>query len=192
MLRLKNNLSQVGYEAALKECKNFCHKLFRRGVLLIEKDKFLRARRISNMSWLYTIVFAGLMLSSDGGNLPAPASNNYTDAKTITVTLADETEKFEQTYPLNANGRVSVSNVNGSIVVEVWDKNEVKLEYVKTADDREALADIIVRINAQPDYLSVETDFDKLYRNLRNNGGQRKNYRRSDVEYRLTVPRNAL
>ena len=126
------------------------------------------------MSWLYTLVFAGLMLSSDS-NLPTSASNNYTvDFNTTTAApLADETEKFEQTYPFNQNGRISVSNVNGSIAIDVWDKNEVKLEYVKTADDREALADIIVRINAQPDYLSVETDFDKLYRNLKNNGDQR-------------------
>ena len=145
------------------------------------------------MSWLYTIIFAGLMLSSDGGNLPVATSNNYTDSKIITTAaLTDETEKFDQTYPLSATGRVSVSNVNGSIAIETWDRNEVRLEYVKTADDREALADIVVNINSQPDSLTVETDCDKLYRNLKNNGGQRKNYRRSDVEYRLTVPRNAV
>ena len=144
------------------------------------------------MSWLYTIVFAGLMLSSDSGSQPAPVSNNYTDSKITTVASSDEIERFEQTYPLSATGRVSVSNVNGSIAIETWDRNEVKLEYVKTADDREALADIVVIINSQPDSLSVETDCNKLYRNRKNNSVPRKNYRRSDVEYRLTVPRSAV
>lgn len=137
------------------------------------------------MSWLYTIVFAGLMFSSNADQ-PAAKNINFTNPEIAAGTLADETEKFEQTYPLNAGGKVSVSNINGSITVETWDKNEVKLEYVKTADDREALADIIVRIEAQPNSFNVETDYGSLFRN------QRKGYRRSDVEYRLTVPRNAV
>lgn len=138
------------------------------------------------MSWLYTIVFAGLLFSSNNGteaNLPI---NNSNETSATVANPPDETERFEQTYPLNAGGRVSVSNVNGSIVVDVWERNEVKLEYVKTADDREALANIAVKINAQPDYFRVETDYDGIFR------GQRKSYRRADVEYRLTVPRTAV
>ena len=64
---------------------------------------------------------------------------------------AGRNRKFEQTYPLNANGRVSVSNVNGSIIVEAWDRNEVHLEAVKIADSKEALADVEIRVDAKPD-----------------------------------------
>ncbi len=59
----------------------------------------------------------------------------------IQIVKLDETERFEQTYPLNANGRVSVSNVNGSITIETWDRTEVKLEAVKIADSSERLSE---------------------------------------------------
>ncbi len=143
------------------------------------------------MSWLYTIVFAGLMLTAESGNAPVPASNNYAaDSKIIAVApLPDETEKFEQTYPLSANGRVSVSNVNGSIAVDVWDKNEVRLEYVKTADTKESLSDLTVKIEARQDAFSVETDYGDW---KRRSSGERKKYNKMQVEYRLTVPRTAV
>ncbi len=105
------------------------------------------------MSWLYTIVFAGLMLSSNNSQSVFTADNNHTKSIVSTAALADETERFEQTYPLNANGRVSVSNVNGSIIVETWDRNEVKFEYVKTADSKETLAAVTVRIDARQDFV---------------------------------------
>ena len=140
------------------------------------------------MSWLYTIVFAGLMLSSEG-SLPITTSNNYTDSKITNVIAVDETERFEQTYPLNANGRVSVSNVNGSIVIGTWDRNEVKLEYVKTADTRENLAEVNVKIDARQDAFSIETDY--VARTLRAIS-ERPSYGKLQVEYRLTVPRAAV
>jgi DUF4097 and DUF4098 domain-containing protein YvlB len=145
------------------------------------------------MSWIISLVVAGLVFAS-GGNPPAATNHNFTgSARSVEKAKKfDETERFTQTYPLSANGKISVSNVNGSITVDVWDRSEVKLEYVKTAADREALADIVIKIDSQPDSLSVETDFNKLYRNLKTYGGQRKNYRRSDVDYHLTVPRAAV
>lgn len=134
------------------------------------------------MSWLYSIIFAGLMFSSDG-NLPTNTNTEYTNSQTANVIAVEEVERFEQTYPLNANGRVSISNVNGSITVETWDRNEVKLVYVKTADTRESLEGIEVKINARQDAFTVETDYEGT-RNRIN-----KSFRRLDVEYRLTVSR---
>ncbi len=127
------------------------------------------------------------MFSSEN-NLPE-INNNFTDSNVQAIWRQDETERFEQTYPLKASGRVSVSNVNGSITVETWDRAEVKLEYVKTADTKENLAEVEIRIDARQDALSVETDYDDL--NRRNSGG-RKNFGKLQVEYRLLVPRNAV
>ncbi|MBA3694228.1 MAG: DUF4097 family beta strand repeat protein, partial [Acidobacteria bacterium] len=138
------------------------------------------------MSWLYTIIFAGLIFSSES-NLPE-VSNNFTDSNVQAIVQQDETEKFTQTYPLNANGKVSVSNVNGSIAVETWDRNEVKLEYVKTADSRERLSEVQIRIEARQDSFSVETDFEQWKRN----DGKWKKNNRFDIQYRLIVPRNAI
>ena len=140
------------------------------------------------MSWLYSIIFAGLIISSNG-NLPE--INNYSDSETSVKNVFnfDETERFEQSYPLNANGTVSVSNVNGSITVETWDRNEVKFDYVKTADTKESLAEIEVKINARPDAFSVETNYGDW---RRSNSGGRRNNGKLQIEYRLVVPRNAI
>ena len=136
------------------------------------------------MSWLYSIIFAGLMFSTES-SLPATQNTNYVETETIV--MADETEKFEQTYSLSANGRVSVSNVNGSITIETWDNNQVKLEVVKTADSKERLAEAEIKIDAKPDAFSVETNYGNAQRNSGN-----WNNAKIEVEYRLTVPRNAV
>ncbi len=140
------------------------------------------------MSWFYTVLFAGLVLSSqDSGATVDEVS--FVEAPSAAVMVQDETEKFEQTYPLNANGRVRISNVNGPIVVEAWDRNEVHLSYTKIADTRERLSEVEVRIDSRPEFFSVESDYDnrKIISNDRwRNGGK------LTVEYRLRVPRGAV
>ncbi len=142
------------------------------------------------MSWLYSIVFAGLLFSSNS-DTTFNKSNEFQFAQVPTTVSAvlDETEKFEQTYPLNPNGRVSVSNVNGSIVIEAWDRNEVKLEATKTADSKETLSEVDIKIESKPDSLSVETDYNNLKWNDR---GERNKHRNIEVQFRLSVPRTAL
>ena len=142
------------------------------------------------MSWVISLVLAGLMITPDS-NLSINADNNFVNANAPTVVRLDETERFEQTYPLNAGGRVSVSNVNGSIIVEAWDRNEVRLEAVKTADTKEHLAEVQIKIDARQDSFSVETDYGSW---KRNNDGvwKNKNYGKLEVQYRLQVPRGAV
>lgn len=139
------------------------------------------------MNWLYSIVVAGLMFTSDSDLLPLN-HQTHKNQETSSIVKLDETEKFEQTYPLDANGRVNVSNVNGSITVEAWDRSEVKLEAVKTADTRENLADVEIRIDARQDSFSVEAD----YENTKNNRREWKNHRKLEVQFRLIVPRTAV
>ncbi|MCA1637872.1 MAG: DUF4097 family beta strand repeat-containing protein, partial [Acidobacteria bacterium] len=140
------------------------------------------------MSWLISLVMAGIMFSSESS---LPANTNYSRSESYekNVVKQDQTEKFEQSYPLNASGRVSVSNVNGSITIETWDKSEVKLEYVKTADTRERLAEVEVKIDARPDYFQVETDYENW---KRRNHNESRNNGKLQIEYRLLVPRNAV
>lgn len=145
------------------------------------------------MSWLISFMLAGMMATSQSGfavlsadsytnpNIPQPVISSQ-------IVVLDETERFEQTYPLSANGKVSVSNVNGSITVESWDKNEVKLEAVKTADSRESLGSVKINIDSKPDYLKVETEYDQ-WKNR--SEGMWKN-RKLEVQYRLWVPRTAV
>ncbi len=141
------------------------------------------------MSWLYSIVFAGLLFSSGNDQ----ASNRVSDLIHYGVEAVsqkqDETEKIDQTYPLNPNGRVRVSNINGSIVIEAWDRNEVRLEAMKTADSRESLAEVEIKVDARADSFSVESDYGN-WRN-RNKGDWGKD-RKLVVDYHLWVPRGAL
>lgn len=142
------------------------------------------------MSWLYSIILAGVMFST-GGELALPGKNYHTygePASPKTIQL-DETEKFEQTYPLNPNGKVSVSNINGSITVEASDKPEVRLEVTKIADSRETLNDVEIKIDAQPASFNVEADYNRLRQKGQNNW---KNYQRLEVQFRLVVPRTAV
>lgn len=142
------------------------------------------------MSWLYTVIFAGLALSSDGTAVSDTDYSVQNSPVAVESVILDETEKFERSYPLNAGGRVNISNVNGSVRVEAWDRNEVKLEYTKTADTKERLADVEVKIESKPEFFSVETDYGNW-----KTGGNRDRWRNGgklNVDFRLTVPRGAV
>jgi DUF4097 and DUF4098 domain-containing protein YvlB len=94
-------------------------------------------------------------------------------------------EEFHQTYPLAANGRVDLENINGAVHISVWDQNQVKVDAIKRAEDDELLKDIEIHVNARPDSISIETHYrDRDYTwHSRHNAGS--------VEYTLTVPRTA-
>ena len=142
------------------------------------------------MSWLYTVIFAGLVFSSQGTSAIAVGDSVQASPSDAELIQKDETEKFEQTYPLNAGGRVHVSNVNGSITVEGWDRNEVKLAYTKIADSKERLADVDIKIESKPEYFSVETDYGNG--NGKDNSDRWRNGGKLNVEFRLMVPRGAV
>lgn len=128
---------------------------------------------------------------SSGGDTAPERNEIYTNVNAPTrVVLANETERFEQTYPLSANGTVNVSNVNGSITVEAWDRNEVKLEAVKTADSKETLAEMTIQIESKPNSFCVQAEHDSW--NNRNGGEKWTRNRKMEVQFHLTVPRTAI
>ncbi len=139
------------------------------------------------MSWLYTIIFAGLSISLQNGSGPPPKPQPLVPETSVVAAKADETENFEKSYPLNANGRVNLSNVNGSIVVEAWDQNEVKLQYTKVADSKDRLADVEVKIDSRADYFSAEVDYGSW---RKGNDGWKSG--KLNVDFRLMVPRGAM
>jgi Toastrack DUF4097 len=92
-------------------------------------------------------------------------------------------EEFHQTYPLAANGRVELSNINGDVQITGWDRNEVKLDAVKTADAQEKLAGIEINVDASADSVRIKTRYPNCEGHGCNNPGS--------VEYTLMVPRGA-
>jgi len=93
-------------------------------------------------------------------------------------------EEFHKTYPLAANGRFSLQNINGPAHISAWDRNEVKVDAVKRADDEDGLKNMEIRVDAHPDSVSVETRY-------LSHGERWNNNHFSSVEYTVTVPRNA-
>ena len=91
-------------------------------------------------------------------------------------------ESFSHTYPLAADGRVSVANVSGNIRITGWDRKEVQLEAVKYADTQEDLQAIRIDIDAQPDAIEIETKFPHHFFDDHHSGR---------VEYTLSVPNRA-
>jgi hypothetical protein len=92
------------------------------------------------------------------------------------------TEEFHQTYPITADGRVELDNINGDVHISSSDRNEVRLDAVKYADTKEKLDDVKIEVDASKDYLSVRTKYrENEDRGWHNNPG--------GVEYTLTVPR---
>lgn len=91
-------------------------------------------------------------------------------------------ETFDQSYPAAAGVRVSLENVNGDVSVDVWDRDEVRVEAVKKASTLELLEKMQIEIEASEESIEIETDLPSTGRH----GG------RMSVEYTLTVPRTAF
>ncbi len=68
-------------------------------------------------------------------------------------------EEFHQTYPLSPGGRVSLENINGSVRVAAWDRNEVKVDAVKLARRRDRLDEVKVVVSSDPNSIHVESEY---------------------------------
>jgi hypothetical protein len=70
------------------------------------------------------------------------------------------TREFKRTYPLRADGSIELSNVNGTVRIEGWDRDEVEVRAVKTTPGQESLLDLVaIDIDARPDALSISTRY---------------------------------
>src|ERR671939_159287 len=69
------------------------------------------------------------------------------------------TEEFHQTYPLAAGGRLSLSNINGAVKVQTWERAEVKVDAVKRAFTAERLRDAQIKVDATANHVRIETEY---------------------------------
>lgn len=95
-----------------------------------------------------------------------------------------QTEEFHQTYPLSANGRIELENINGPVHIKVWDRNEVKIDAIKRAGSKQDLDEVQIKIQSEKDSLSIRTEYPR-----HNNAWTRNNP--GSVDYMMTVPRHA-
>src|SRR5215469_18377661 len=71
-------------------------------------------------------------------------------------------QTFEHSYPLAPGGSFLLENVNGSVQVEGWDRDEVEVRAVKTAEaDPRDLDRVKIDVCAQPNQVIVRTRYPK-------------------------------
>jgi DUF4097 and DUF4098 domain-containing protein YvlB len=90
-------------------------------------------------------------------------------------------DEFHKTFPASPTIKVSLSNINGSVQITAWDRNEVQLDAVKTADTQEKLNEAEIRVNASESSIQIETHYPE----------RRANNNPANVAYELHVPRMA-
>jgi hypothetical protein len=67
---------------------------------------------------------------------------------------------FERTYPLQIGGSFLLENVNGSVEVDGWDRDEVEVRAVKVARNSSAdLSQVQIRVENQPSQVQVHTRY---------------------------------
>jgi Toastrack DUF4097 len=70
------------------------------------------------------------------------------------------TREFTKTLPLRADGSFELNNVNGTVRIEGWDREEVEVRAVKTTPDKESVLDqVAIEIDSRPDGVSVSTRY---------------------------------
>src|SRR5438128_11583089 len=71
------------------------------------------------------------------------------------------TEELHKTYPIDADGRVSLKNVNGAVHISAWDRNEVQVDAIKRASTKEALDEASIVIDSSSGSISIRTRYSK-------------------------------
>ncbi len=141
--------------------------------------------RKTNFRLALLAVFIGAVFAC-GGNALMQSRQRIGDDRQGEVVR----EAFEQSYPLAANGRVSLKNINGSVEVKAWDRNEVRVEAVKWAYRAERLAELKVDIDASASAVRIKTQYLQTNRDGYNDR-ERRYDNPASVEFVLTVPRTA-
>ena len=100
------------------------------------------------------------------------------------------TEEFHQTYPISANGRVNLANINGGVKIKVWDRAAVQVDAIKKAYRRERLEEAKIEVTSTEENIRIKTDYPDEPQNFRS--GDRRHDNPASVEYSLTVPRKAI
>lgn len=72
------------------------------------------------------------------------------------------TQVFHQSYPLPAGGSFLLENVNGSVQVDGWERDEVEVSAVKTAlSDPRDLERVRIEVESNPGRVTVRTRYPK-------------------------------
>jgi|SRR5579871_2420566 len=88
-------------------------------------------------------------------------------------------EQFRRNYALSPHGRIRIENRYGDVCITGWDRDEVRIEAIKSANDAGRLSDASIVVDATSERLVVRTQYAS------------ESEEPASVEYRITVPRTA-
>jgi DUF4097 and DUF4098 domain-containing protein YvlB len=80
-------------------------------------------------------------------------------AVTALPVWASHREEFHKSVPLEVNGDFSIKNVNGDIKIAGWDRNEVQIDAVKSADSEEKLHEVRIQVFGSGHSVEVKTKY---------------------------------
>ena len=120
-------------------------------------------------------------MTTSRSKLAVPTAAILFLALPFTAAAFQMTEESTFTYPLSADGRISLDNVNGDVTIEAWDQSEVSIAAVKKGRSQEALDATEIDIDAREDSIHIETRYHErlLGRDA------------ASVDYTIYVPRGA-
>jgi len=116
---------------------------------------------------------------------------------TTTAWAERHEEPFDRTLAFNAGDQLVLDNENGSVTVESWDRNQVRIQAVKYADRgsresaREVLDEIAIQINESPGTVEVRTITPRRSGDGGFWGWMKGNDGNYGVTYTVTVPKSA-
>ncbi|HZH30803.1 MAG TPA: DUF4097 family beta strand repeat-containing protein [Pyrinomonadaceae bacterium] len=103
-------------------------------------------------------------------------------------------EEFHQSYPLSAQGRVTLRNISGAVRITAWDRAEVRVDAVKRAESREILEEARIVVEASADSVRIETRYPENafnYERGDDTSSARRHRNGASVDYTVSVPRGA-
>ena len=89
------------------------------------------------------------------------------------------TQEFHKTVPLSNNGGFSLKNINGNAHISAWDRSEVQIDAVKSADDQRKLDEAQIEVSSVGNNLEVRTKYPE----------GRNQHNAASVDYTIHVPR---
>jgi DUF4097 and DUF4098 domain-containing protein YvlB len=102
----------------------------------------------------------------------------------LTASASDRdqfTEEFHRTVPLSADGRVSLHNINGGVTITGWERNEVQIDAVKSADSQQKLEEASIEVESSSSSVEIRTKYPE----------GRNHNNPATVTYELHVPRTS-
>ena len=106
---------------------------------------------------------------------------------TSSLALAKETATEEMTFDVSPGARVSLENVNGGIMIEGTNSNQVVVVAEKKAKTTEYLEEIKIEVDVSADHVSIETDLPKSGGGWFSGGDTG-----ASVQYTVSVPSDAV